>query len=378
MTIRPARLAFVLNDGPYFRLHWLTRAERASQAGYDVHIISGSPIPGGAIGIPVHVVELDRKSPGLASNLRSLSAFARMLRELRPDIIHTATVKPNILAGLAARRMGIPAVLSVTGLGSSFIDRSVRSRALQQVTLASYRIVAAPSNVRLTFENPDDQALFRDAGIAPAERLVLIPGAGVDVEHFIATPQPVASPMVVMMAARMLFSKGVETFIRMAGLLRGRGVEAQFVLVGTPDDGNPSSIPVAQLEAWAREGVVEWWGGRSDMPATLKAASIVCLPTVYREGVPRVLIEAAACARPLVASDLPGCREICRDGVNGILVTPGSVEALAAAVEALLADPVRCATYGAAGRRIAVDEFREQLVIERTLAVYRDLLAGRS
>jgi glycosyltransferase involved in cell wall biosynthesis len=133
---------------------------------------------------------------------------------------------------------------------------------------------------------------------------------------------------------------------------------------------------VRQLEAWAREGAVEWWGGRSDMPTTLAEANIVCLPTLYREGVPRVLIEAAACARPLVASDLPGCREICRTGANGTLVPPGSAEALAVAVEALLADPAQCARYGRAGRRIAVDEYREELVIDRTLALYRELLEG--
>jgi glycosyltransferase involved in cell wall biosynthesis len=175
----------------------------------------------------------------------------------------------------------------------------------------------------------------------------------------------------------MLWDKGVQEFVNAAVVLRSSYHTARFVLVGSPDAGNPRSVPRAQLETWQRDGIVEWWGPRKDMPQVLSAASVFVLPTTYPEGTPKVLLEAAACSRPIVATDAPGCREIVRSGVNGLLVPPRDHPALVRAIEQLLDDPRLRATFGQAGRDIAVREFREELVIEQMMDVYRDLLVGR-
>lgn len=218
-------------------------------------------------------------------------------------------------------------------------------------------------------QNPDDAALVRQLGVADG-RIALIPGAGVDTERFVPRPEPAGVP-VVMLASRLLWDKGVGEFIEAARSLRGR---ARFVLVGAPDPGNPASVAEADLEAWVREGVVEWWGRRDDMAATLNAAHIVCLPS-YREGMPKVLLEAMACGRACVTTDAPGCRDCVRDGDNGLIVPVKDAAALAAAIGRLLDDPRLRRQMGERGRQRAVTEFSQEVVIGATLALYRGALS---
>ncbi|SPE20753.1 Glycosyl transferase, group 1 family protein (fragment) [Burkholderiales bacterium] len=186
------------------------------------------------------------------------------------------------------------------------------------------------------------------------------------------TPEPDGPPIVVL-PARMLWDKGVGEFVESARILRAAGVQARFVLVGQPDRQNPHSVTRSQIEAWVREGAVEWWGLRLDMPAVLSHSTVVCLPS-YHEGLPKVLLEAAACARPLVATDIPGCREIARSGQNALLVPVGDAKSLADAIRALLADPQMRRDYGAAGRRTVEQQFTDQMVAEQTLGLYARLL----
>jgi glycosyltransferase involved in cell wall biosynthesis len=180
-----------------------------------------------------------------------------------------------------------------------------------------------------------------------------------------------------MFASRLLWYKGVAEFVDAARLVRAATPEVRFVIVGKPDSGNRTAIPVPQLEAWTRDGIVEWWGHRDDMPAVLQAATIFVLPTWYREGLPKVLLEAAATGRAIVATDMPGCREIVRPRVNGILVSPKDGAAVARAIQTLLGSPELRQRFGRAGRRIAVSEFSEEMVVEHTLEVYRAILGER-
>jgi len=173
----------------------------------------------------------------------------------------------------------------------------------------------------------------------------------------------------------MLWDKGVGEFVEAAGILRAAGVHARFVLVGQPDRQNPHSVARSQLEAWVHEGAVEWWGLRLDMPAVLSHSAIVCLPS-YHEGLPKVLLEAAACARPIVATDIPGCREIAHSAENALLVPVGDAKALAEAIRTLLADPQMRREYGAAGRRTVEQQFTDQMVAQQTLALYARLRAA--
>jgi glycosyltransferase involved in cell wall biosynthesis len=213
------------------------------------------------------------------------------------------------------------------------------------------------------------------SGIVSPERVRLIRGSGVDIERFAPTPEPVGMP-VVMLPSRMLWDKGVGEFVESAQLLKSRGVVARFVLVGDSDPENPAAISVAQLESWRDSGVVEWWGRCEDMPQVLAQASIVCLPS-YREGLPKALLEAAACSRPLVSCDVPGCREIVRHGENGLLVPLRDAMALAGAIEKLLGDPGLRAAMGKRGRSLVEAEFSESLVAAQTLAIYREMSGSR-
>ncbi len=204
------------------------------------------------------------------------------------------------------------------------------------------------------------------------DRTALIHGSGVDPAVFCAAPEP-PGPPIVLISSRVIWAKGIAEFAAAARLLRAAGIEARFVIVGEPPVHNRSAVPAATLEAWQAEGVLEWWGHRRDMAQVYAQSSIVCLPSFYREGVPKALIEAASCGRPIVTTDMPGCREICRHGINGLCVPPRDVAALVAAIAALLADPARRRRMGAAGRALVEAQFSLAGVVRRTLDIYRDL-----
>jgi glycosyltransferase involved in cell wall biosynthesis len=206
------------------------------------------------------------------------------------------------------------------------------------------------------------------------DRIAVIRGSGVDLDEFAPTPEPPGTPLVVL-PGRMLWDKGVGDFVKAAGILRQRNVHVRMALVGAPDVANPSAIPDAQLEAWRDGGDVEWWGHQADMPSVLAQSHIVCLPS-YHEGVPKALIEGAASGRALVASDISGCREVVEDGKNGLLVPPGDAEMLANAIERLAGDGDLRQQLGINGRRVAVENFSIESVVQKTQAIYEELLAA--
>jgi glycosyltransferase involved in cell wall biosynthesis len=192
---------------------------------------------------------------------------------------------------------------------------------------------------------------------------------------FAPAPEP-AGPVCVVLAARMLWDKGVGEFVEAARLIRQAGVQARFALVGDPDPDNPASVPEAVLRSWHGQDGIEWWGRRDDMPSVYHAAHIACLPSYYREGLPKVLLEAAACGRPLITTDAPGCREVVQDGDNGILVTPRDAQSLARAIGKLIGDEKLRHTMGKRGREIILKDFSSELVVRETLGLYRELVAS--
>ncbi|MDH4225336.1 MAG: glycosyltransferase family 4 protein, partial [Deltaproteobacteria bacterium] len=225
---------------------------------------------------------------------------------------------------------------------------------------------------RTIFQNPDDLKLFVQKRLIHPAQALMIKGSGVDMKAF-APKKEAAGPPLVVLASRMLWDKGVGEFIQAAQRLQKQGIQARFALVGDPDPGNPSSVTADQLKQWAADGIVEWWGRREDMAQVFHQAHIVCLPS-YREGLPKVLIEAAACGKPIVASDMPGCREVVWDGQNGLLVPVKNALALADALETLIGDTPLRERMGQAGRAIALEEFPVEKVVALTLALYQGLL----
>jgi glycosyltransferase involved in cell wall biosynthesis len=232
-----------------------------------------------------------------------------------------------------------------------------------------YRISLNHSNMRVIVQNQEDLALFRQNRLAPDESLVLIPGSGVDVGRFHPCAER-ANPPIVLQTSRMLADKGVREFIAAARMLNSRFPNVRFVLVGAPDPGNPTSLNDTELRAAAEEGVIEWWGHRSDIPAILAQASIYCLPS-YREGLPKSLIEAAATGLPLVTTDTSGCREVVRHGENGLIVPIANAPALADAIALLLSNSALSASLGMTARRDAMERFALEGIIEAQLALYK-------
>jgi glycosyltransferase involved in cell wall biosynthesis len=372
------KILIVVNVDWYFWSHRLPLARALRASGNEVVVVAaeerGFRPRIEAEGFRFVPLRLRRGSTNIISELRTFFDFLRVYRRERPDAIHHVSIKPILYGSIAARFAGRPAVINaVTGLGYMFLP-DVRHSILGRLTSWMYRLACAGRRTLVLCQNPEDRAALVARGIVPAERTALIRGSGVNVHDFAPSAEPEGTP-IVLISGRMLWDKGVGEFVEAARLLRARGVAHRAVVVGIPDEENPNSIPESVLRSWHNDGVIEWWGLRDDMPSVMAQAAVVTLPSCYPEGVPKVLIEAAASGRAIVATDVPGCREIARQGVNADLVPPRDATRLADAIQALLADPARRAAYGQAGRQLAVAEFSEERVLADTLALYRRLLA---
>jgi glycosyltransferase involved in cell wall biosynthesis len=379
MSVR--RLLFVVNDTAIFASHRLPVAIAAGRAGYEVHLAaldSGALDVLRAHDIGFHQLRIDRTGLNPIADLRMALELGRIIRKVRPTLMHTVTIKPVIYGGILARLLGVPKLVSaITGLGQVFTDQRSMPPPVRALARALYRLALGHRNSCTIFQNPDDRAFMVGAKLVSIDRTALIRGSGVDMACFAPRPEP-PRPAVVVLPARLLWDKGIGEFVEAARILRDACVDACLALVGEPPPHNRASVPRETIEGWVREGLVEWWGHQTDMPEIYARSHIVCLPSYYGEGVPRALIEAAACGRPIVTADTPGCREVVRHGVNGLLVPPRAAAALAEALRELLLDPARCEAMGRRGRELAVAEFSVEHVVEATLKVYAGLEAQPS
>jgi glycosyltransferase involved in cell wall biosynthesis len=371
------RLLFLLNDAPFFVTHRLAVAVAAHALGFEVHV--GVPFEARAAaqiraaGVYLHDIPLRRGARALFGELRLIAAYWRLIGALKPDVVHAVTMKPVLYGGLVARLRGVPAIAyAITGLGYLFLIDGWLARVQRRLVLGLYSVALAHNNARAIFQNPDDRELFLRHHVVRPDITVMIRGCGVDTREFPYTPEPPGLP-IVLFPARIIGDKGVREFVAAARQLKAQGVAATFRLLGRTDPDNPTNVSEAEVRAWQAEGVVEWRGFSTEMPAELALSHIVCMPS-YREGLPRVLIEAAAVGRPIVTTDVPGCREVVRDGDNGILVPVRNAPALAAALKRLLEDKERRADMGARGRARVLAEFSVEGFVADSLAVYGQVL----
>jgi glycosyltransferase involved in cell wall biosynthesis len=314
---------------------------------------------------------LARKSLNPLTEIQAVMRLLRLYKQESPDLVHHFTVKCVLYGTLACRLLNIHSVVnSVTGLGYVFSERESALRWLRGLIQLSYRFLLRKTWV--IFLNPDDKAVFLERHLVDPRRAVLIRGDGVDIQHFSPRPEPAGTPLVVL-PARMLWDKGVDEFVAAARILRAEGLCARFALVGDSDNDNPASVSASQLREWEKEGVIECWGWKENMDEVYAQAAIVCLPS-YREGVPKTLIEAAACGRPIITSDVPGCREVVQNAVNGLLVPVRDAGALAKALLDLLQSPNRRSEMGIRSRAIAEKEFSKELIISQTFEVYKSCM----
>ena len=309
-------------------------------------------------------------------DLRAIVSLWRAIRRTQPDVVHLVSLKPILLSALALvceRRTRF--VAAFTGMGYLFSSRDRRAHWYRRGVVALLRLLLRRRTCWIIVQNEDDRALLHSERLGDPARTILIRGVGVDIATFSYREAVADGAPVVVLPARLIRDKGIEEFVAAARELKRRSVAVRCVLAGADDPDNPAAIARATIDAWVAEGIVEWWGHRDDMPSVYHAADIVCLPS-YREGLPKVLIEAAACGCPLIATDVAGCREVCRDGENGTLVPPRSAPALADAIAELVAAPALRRRYGRAGRELVEAEFSLDRIGGETLACYARILAA--
>ena len=354
-------------------------AHAAQALGYAVHVAAPfEPEPAALIqaeGFIYHPIPLVRSGTSLAGEMNLLRAFWKLIGTIQPDVTHHVAMKPVAYAGCLARLRGVPAVVhAVTGLGYLFIRDDFVTRVRRAIVMQMFRFSLHHRNARVIFQNPDDRDLFVNQGLVDPAITIIIRGTGVDMARFKPAAQP-TERVTVMFPARLIGDKGLHEFIHAARQLKATGIGADFVLVGRTDPVNPTAVEEATVRRWESEGIVSWWGFEPDMAAAFARADIVCMPS-YREGLPRVLIEAAACGLPIVTTDVPGCREIVADGVNGYLVPARDGPATAAAIARLVEDSTQRRAMGVRSREMALETYAVEDFVAKTMAVYAEVAPG--
>lgn len=373
---RKPRVLFLGAWDWYFVCHRLSLAVAAQAAGYDVVVAtpSGPYVPklleAGLRHVPISMVRQGRNP---IEDLDTARRIVALYRRERPDVVHHIAIKPMLYGTLAAKATGVPAIVNAMGgLGYVFSTDAPLARAIRAGLTVAYKGLLSAPNTRVILQNEDDLATWVRWKLVPRERVVIVRGAGVDTTKFSPVPEPDGKKTVIL-PARLLKDKGLLEFVEAARTLHAEGLDARFALVGEPDPGNPASARSDEVAAWVKEGIVEHFGWRDDMDRVHREAHVTCLPS-YREGLPKALLEAAASGRAIVATDVPGCREIARHEDNALLVPPRDPRALADALRRLLTDDPLRMRLAARGRAIALAEFGDEIVAEKTLGIYDELL----
>jgi len=373
------RLLFVISEDWYFVSHRLSLAKAAIKLGYEVALLSHFTNHRKVIedaGIKIIEWPLNRSSRNPFQELAAIKSIFSSIRQFRPDIIHSVAMKPVIYSSIASLFTGLDnRIFALAGLGFVFTSNKRSAKLMRPFLEIAFRLLFKGNKTRLILQNPEDQQALLLAGVIKSKNIRLIRGAGVDIKSFSVNTIP-TDISIISLPARMLWAKGIQDFIDCSQKINKDNTIARFVLVGTPDEQNPDSISKQKLTEWNKNSVIEWWGYQSDMPNVFHQSTIVCLPTSYGEGLPKSLLEAASCGRPIVTYDVPGCREIVIDGYNGILVKPKSVTGLVNAISQLINDSELCVKMGKNGRKLVEKHFTQEKIAEETIAVWEELLAS--
>jgi glycosyltransferase involved in cell wall biosynthesis len=371
-------LVYLVTEDWYFLSHRLPMACAALRAGYDVHVATNVVEGGVAIegyGFKLHPLNWRRGSARPRDLIRIIGEIRSLYKRLKPDIVHHVGVQPAVIGALASIGLPIVKLHAMAGLGFAFTSKTSRARVTGfAVRLMMRALLNRPRNAVLV-QNPDDRAAVSALGISP-NRIFLIPGSGVDTETLTPMAEP-AGVVTVGYVGRLLADKGVRSLVEAFKILSGRGRDIRFVLAGEPDPANPASIPESEIAAWKQIAGLELLGHIDDIRPVWAMSHIAVLPS-RREGLPKSLLEAAACGRPIVATDVPGCREIARPGVNALLVPADDAPALAEAIDRLAGDADMRRRFGAAGRVMVEEEFSERHIGREIVALYARLLDGKA
>jgi glycosyltransferase involved in cell wall biosynthesis len=367
------RLLYLVSEDWYFMSHRLPMARAARDAGYEVHVATRLERHGKAIeaeGFQLHPIDLHRGSINPFYFAAAALAARKLYRDVAPALVHHIALQPSVIGSIAATGLPVAQLNSIFGFGSVFTSNGPKARLTRLMLRPILPLLFNARRSMTMVVNPDHRAMLIALGVTP-ERVVVVPGSGVDVTRFTPLPEP-AGPITAAYAGRMLEDKGVRALVAAQQQLTKVGPPVNLLLAGIPDPANPNSIAQAELESWAKRPGITWAGHVADIREVWAKAHIAVLAS-HGEGLPMSLVEAAACARALVATDVSGCREIARAGVNALLVPVNDVEAIAAALARLTADGAMRQRFGAAGRYIVEQEFSQARVEEKIVAIYRQL-----
>lgn len=374
------KLIYLVTEDWYFWSHRLPMARAAREAGFEVAVATRVDKHGPRIeaeGFRVLPLSWQRRSINPAGALSAVAEIAALYRREAPDLVHHVAMKPVLLGGLAAGLAGVPAVVNaLTGLGSAFLGTGgLKSRVAGAAARPLLRTVLKRPNSLTILQNEDDRKTLVAAGLLPDERAWIIRGSGIDTAHYQVLPEPPEPPVTVGCVARLLADKGVGPLVEAQQRLRAKGLDVRLLLAGTPDPENPTSVTQAELDRWATLPGVELPGHSADVRQVWARCHIAVLAS-RREGLPKSLLEAAACGRAIVATDVPGCREVAHAGENALLVPPDDVAALADALEVLVRDAALRQRFGSASRRLVESDMASDRVGAKTVELYHRLLAS--
>lgn len=367
------RILFIVNSDWFFMSHRLPIGLEALRKNFQVHIATSITDRKSILesyGFVVHPLHLTRGKSSLFSSIVSFWEMLIILLKLKPDIVHLITIKPVLFGGIAARLLGIRnIVISIPGLGYAFTDCAFLASFRRACIEFLYSQALRQKNLKIIFQNPSDRDVVLGFANISKNSSIMIRGSGVDLKKYSFLPEPTGTPIVAM-ASRLLKNKGVYEFVEAARILNDRNINVQFCLYGTPDPENPMSVSEMEIAAWKREGIVDCAGFRSDISKAYSEANIVALPSFYGEGLPKSLIEASACGRAIITTNMPGCRDAIIPGITGILIPPRDALALADAVEIILNNHELRNKMGSAGRSFAEREFDIANVVAVHMSIY--------
>ncbi len=372
------KLLILVNNLSFFLSHRLPIAEASLSKGFDIVIGYGEL--GGADpklleqkGINIKYIPIHRGGVNLFKDLKSLYYIWNFFKKETPDIIHLVTIKPYLYGGVICRLIRVPGLVSaVSGLGSLFVSKNLKSRFLRALLSPVYKLALSHSNQKIIVHNKEDAKLLIEWGVLAPLKVKLIKGSGVELKKFRNLVEPNGVP-VVCLAARLLRDKGIYEFVSAAKLLKIRGIKARFCIAGDLDHKNPTGLNNNDLKKIKEEGNVEFLGFQKDIPNLYSQSHIICLPS-YREGLPKSLIEAAAASRSVVTTDVPGCRDAIIPNITGLLVPVKNPQKLADALQWLIEHPKERIHMGQAGRKLAEKEFAIKNIVQKHLDIYQDLL----
>lgn len=367
-------LLYLANEDWAFIQHRLPMARAARVAGFDVHVATNISDHADAIraeGFTLHPIVLKRGSRSPITTLASVKAIRTIEQRIRPQLLHHSGLQCCVLGGFAALGMSIPQINAMTGLGYTFTGKSTRAQMLRFIVSAVLRFLLNRKNSTALVQNPDDQRTLENVGIDPA-RIALIPGSGVDTDVLTPLPEP-DGPITVGFAGRLLTDKGIRALVAAHEILQTRGLDTRLLIAGEPDPANPASVSLQEAQRWNARPGITWLGHVEDITSLWRSSHIAALPS-HREGLPKSLIEAAACGRPLIAANAPGSREIVIQNRTGLLVPLEDPEALADAISTLAASQDLRARYGTGARQLVVEKMSAKAIGAAVVALYKEQL----